>query len=91
MPLSIIIRSDTAPCHFVSTRCTDNSLEYSFIPFPYVWCDTLNKIQCVQKEIQLTGETDFTETAKSDDHYVPHIGLHDESCYMQLSKMNILR
>jgi hypothetical protein len=32
---------------------------------------------------QLTRETDFTETAESSGHCVPHIniGLPDESCY----------
>jgi hypothetical protein len=31
LPLSIIIKSDTAPSYFVITGYTDNFLEYSFI------------------------------------------------------------
>jgi hypothetical protein len=35
VPLSITIKSDTAPCHFVSTSYTDNSLEYSVVKILY--------------------------------------------------------
>jgi hypothetical protein len=31
IPLSVIIKPDTAPCHFVSTSYTDNLLEYSVV------------------------------------------------------------
>jgi hypothetical protein len=29
--LSVVIKSSTAPCHFVFTNCTDNSWEYSVL------------------------------------------------------------
>jgi hypothetical protein len=35
VPLSIRIKYDAAPCHFVSTGYTDNSLEYLGVQTPY--------------------------------------------------------
>jgi hypothetical protein len=53
--LRIIISSDTAPCRFVSTSYTDNSLEYSVVKVLYTNNSALtNKIYLVRNHLHHT-------------------------------------
>jgi hypothetical protein len=55
-PLSIIIESDTTPCHFVSTSYTDNFLEYSVIKIMYTNNSALtNKTYSGKKPLTVTS------------------------------------